>query len=391
MDQFIHDENQKIRSASLWRSCQIFKNTTSNEILLNDEKYINFSSNDYLGYSHHPQVVEAGIAALNRYGSGGRSSRLISGTLDLHVELEEKLAKFKQFESCILFPTGFMANLGVISALLGEGDAILIDRYNHASMIDATKLAKCRVFVYEHCSVQSFEKVLERTQNYKKRLVVTDALFSMDGDFAPLNAMVRLCQENKVWLMIDDAHATGVFGNGGIGMSEYFNLLGQIEIVMGTLSKALASQGGFVCGKKELVEFLVNRARTFIFTTALSPVSCAAASKAIDLIHEEPERRKKLLDMAKMLRDELKQRFSRYIDEHSPDTQIIPFKTGSIEETQHFSEYLKSHKIIVPAIRPPTVPKDQCRLRFSLTADHTENDIQQLLDALKQYQLFKKE
>lgn len=385
MNEFVNQENERIKSQLLWRNLSIMENARAHEVIIDGKKYINFSSNDYLGFSHDPKIVQAGIEALNKYGSGGRSSRLISGTLDLHAELEKRLAEFKSTEASILFPTGFMANLGVISALLGAGDAIIIDRLDHASLLDATKLAKCRVFVYEHCSVKSLQKVLERTKSYKKRLVATDSLFSMDGDFAPLADMVELCKQHKVWLMIDDAHATGIFGKNGTGMAEVFNLLGKIEIIMGTLSKAMGSQGGFVCGSKDFIDFLINKARPFIFTTALSPVSCAAAMTALTLIQEEPARRDHLLALSKKLREHLKEKFSSHIDASAPNSQIVPFRVGSASKAIALAEHLKDYSIYAPAIRPPTVPKDECRIRFSLTSEHTEKDTNQLIKALSRF------
>lgn len=384
MQQFIKEEIEKIKSQSNWRFLSESTNCRSNEIILDGKKYLNFSTNDYLGYSHHPQLIQASQDALNKYGTGGRSSRLIAGTLDLHKELEQNLAKFKGTESALVFPTGFMANLGVISALLGSGAAIIMDRLNHASLIDAAKLAGCRIFVYEHCNIGSLEKVLHRTKPYKKRLVVTDSIFSMDGDFAPLREVVDLCQQDKVWLMIDDAHATGIFGENGVGMAEHFGLLGKIEIVMGTLSKALGSQGGFVCGSNDLIDYLVNRSRTFIYTTALSPASCASALKALSLIKEEPEKRTQLLFLSQQLRQKIKTSFpsqQEYLN--NSNSHIIPFQVGSSCNVIALSNHLKKSRIFAPAIRPPTVPKNECRLRISLTSDHTEKDIQKLVEALK--------
>lgn len=350
------------------------------------------------------------MEAIEKYGTGGRASRLISGSLDLHCQLEEKLAKFKGGESCLLFPTGFMANLGVLSALLAAGDAVIMDRFNHASLIDAAKLSRARLFVYEHCSLDSLEKVLHRTKNYRKRLVVTDSLFSMDGDFAPLSEIVELCKKHQVWLMIDDAHATGIFGEHGIGMAEHFKVLGEIQIVTGTLSKALGSQGGFVCGSRQMIDYLVNRARAFIYTTALSPASCGAALAALTLIQEEPEKRKRLLSLARDFREQLSKKFpaagdflgsspapQSWVSENDSQrtltsgagmrgeggSQIVPFLTGSIETTLKFSEKLREAGIFAPAIRPPTVPKNQCRLRFSLTCEHSHQDLERLIAALE--------
>ena len=383
MREFIIEESKKIREQFLWRSLSVLENSGTTEIVLDGKRCVNFSSNDYLGYSQHPYVIEKAREVLSRFGCGGRSSRLISGTLGLHRELEEKIAKFKNTESALLFPTGFMANLGVISALLGAGDAVIMDRLNHASLVDAAKLSRCRLFVYEHGSSASLEKTLVRTGSYGKRLVVTDSLFSMDGDIAPLNEMLQICGKHKVWLMVDDAHATGVFGEQGIGIAEHQGLLGQIDIVMGTLSKALGSQGGFVCGSKELIEFLVNRARPFIFTTALSPVSCAAAMAALELVGKEPERRRKLLQLSGKLRKGLREKFpleSKLIGETA--TPIVPFWTGSAENTLRLSRSLRESGIFVPAIRPPTIPRNECRLRFSLTSEHTEEQIENLIASL---------
>ena len=363
----------KLREQSLWRSLP--------EI---PENCVNFSTNDYLGLSRHPRVTAAAARALEKYGAGGRSSRLISGTSDLHLELESKLAAFKRTEACLVFPTGYMANLGVLASLLGEGDAVIADRLNHASLIDAAKLSRARLFVYEHRSAASLEKVLGRTQSYKKRLVVTDSLFSMDGDLAPLPELAALARSHEAWLMIDDAHATGVLGKDGIGGLEHYGMLGGAEIVMGTLSKALGSQGGFVCGSKDLIHFLVNRARSFIYTTALAPASCAAALAALEIIGQEPERRQTLMENASYLCGELKRNFSgeaRLLNGFA--TPIIPFLTDEPERTLRISKELLERGIFVPAIRPPTVPKGECRLRFSLSSSHSKDDIRALLDSLE--------
>jgi len=384
MQKFLADQNKKSRDLSLWRTLSLLENSSAREVVMNGNKYLNFSSNDYLGYSTHPEVIKASKNAIDRYGAGGKSSRLISGTLDLHQELEESLAVFKGTEAALVFPTGFMANLAVVSSLLGQGDALIMDRLNHASLIDAGRLARCRIFVYDHCSEESLEKILRRTRSYAKRLVVTDSLFSMDGDFAPLDKIAAQCKKNKVWLMIDDAHATGIFGERGIGMGEYYNLLGKIDIVMGTLSKALGSQGGFVCGTRELIDHLKNKARPFIYTTALSPHACAAANTALGLIGRDPVSRKNLLDLSGSLRESFRKRFpSNFKHAFSPNSQIIPFWVGTAELALKLSNKLRESNIFVPAIRPPTVPKNSSRLRFSLSSRHSKKDLDQLLEVLE--------
>ncbi|MBI3012543.1 MAG: aminotransferase class I/II-fold pyridoxal phosphate-dependent enzyme [Elusimicrobia bacterium] len=300
----------------------------------------------------------------------------------------------------------------MISALFGEGDAVLMDRLNHASLIDAAKLSRARLFVYSHRSVESLDRVLRRTRSYRKRLVVTDSLFSMDGDFAPLKEIREICSRENVWLMIDDAHATGVLGKNGTGLAEHFGLLGKIEIVMGTLSKALGSQGGFVCGSQDLIQHLVNRARPFIYTTALAPSACAAAIASLDLVQKEPQKRRYLLSLSQTLRKGLKNIFPDYstdslspkgraLKDESPkggecfassetssppkrfaSSQIVPWVAGSSEQALKVALTLRSAGIYAPAIRPPTVPQGESRLRFSLTSEHTQSDIQRLISCI---------
>lgn len=381
MNNFIREELKKIQEASLRRELAAFENADAREVFLGGREYLNFSSNDYLGYSRHPRVISAAQSAIERYGAGGRSSRLVSGTLDLHSELEQELAKWKGTEAALLFPTGFMANLGVVSALLGAGDAVILDRLNHASLIDAAKLSGARIFVYDHASPESLESALIRTKNYGKRLVATDSLFSMDGDFAPLPEIVDLCRKHQTWLLIDDAHASGVFGHTGSGMAEHFGLLGKIELIVGTCSKSFGSQGGFVCGSKDLIDFLINRARSFIYTTALSPASCGASLEALKLIHAEPEKRQSLLERSQNFRTFIAERFGAAALCGS-SSQIVPLLIGSNEEALKVARMLKDAGIYAPAIRPPTVPKNASRLRFSLTASHTKYDTEHLMQTL---------
>jgi 8-amino-7-oxononanoate synthase len=378
---FIEKENLGTRGADLWRSLSSWEETGPAHVLSQGRRYCNFSSNDYLGLSRHPKVIASAREALERYGAGGRSSRLIAGSLDLHRELEDKIARFKHAEAALVFPAGFMANLGVIASLCGPGDAVIVDRLDHASLIDAAKLSRARPFVYDHASPESLERVLKRARSYDKRLVVTDALFSMDGDAAPLPELLAVCEREGAWLMIDDAHATGIFGRGGIGMAEHFGLLGRIPIVMGTLSKALGSQGGFVCGSKEFIDFLVNRARSFIYTTAIAPAAAGAALASLDLIKQEPERREKLLALSKSLRSKLKARFPGQAGE-GLNSPIIPFSVGSADKTLALAAKLRDRGIYAPAIRPPTVPKNESRLRFSVTSEHAESDLDRLVEAL---------
>ena len=381
--QKISDYLADARAKNLYRSCKVLEESRAASIVFGGQKYLNFSSNDYLGLSAHPSVISAGMAALKKYGGGARASRLISGTTALHAQLEQSLSRFKQMESALLFPTGFMANLGVLSALLGKNDAVIMDRLTHASLLDAVKLSGCRLFIYDHCSTENLEKLLHRTRAYDNRWVVTDALFSMDGDFAPLKEMVALCKSQKVPLMIDDAHATGILGKTGIGMAEHCGVLGQIDIVVGTLSKALGSQGGFVCASRQITEFLVNKSRPFIYTTGLSPVSCAVALESLNQIIADPQRRKKALHLSSLLRKKLAQNFEHF--KPGENSLIVSFPVGSADRALKLDEHLRRKNIYAPAIRPPTVPRGESRLRFSITSDHRESDIEHLTNALKTF------
>ncbi|MFA5928454.1 MAG: 8-amino-7-oxononanoate synthase, partial [Candidatus Margulisiibacteriota bacterium] len=255
----------------------------------------NFSSNDYLGLSKHPDVVKASLKAAADHGAGAGASRLICGTTILHQELEKKLAKFKHCQSSLVFPTGYMANLGAISAVVGMGDAIIVDELNHASIIDGTRLSGARLLVYKHKDTKRLKTILERyRKRFKNVLIVTDSLFSMDGDIAPLPEICALAKHYKCLSMVDEAHATGVFGPNGEGLVEHFGLGDKVDIIMGTLSKALGSLGGYIAGSKELIEYLTNTSRSFIYSTALPPACCGAALKAIEIVQKDVARRERL-------------------------------------------------------------------------------------------------
>ncbi|NQU17933.1 MAG: aminotransferase class I/II-fold pyridoxal phosphate-dependent enzyme, partial [Candidatus Saganbacteria bacterium] len=280
--QFIKEELNNLKQSSLFRELKIIENNDSRIITINGKEYINFCSNNYLGLTHHPKVIKAAIEATKKFGTGAGASRLITGTTVLHQQLEEKLAKHKGTEAAIVFPTGYMANLGTISAIVSEKDTVIIDRLDHASIIDACKLSKAKLQVYPHKDMKALEKILQKSDKYKKRLIVTDHVFSMDGDLSPVADISKLAEKYNAIMMIDDAHSTGILTNP-------YPLSPNPSIIMGTLSKALGSLGGFVCGSAELIEYLRNKARSFIYTTALPPAICAAAIAALDVIEKEPE------------------------------------------------------------------------------------------------------
>lgn len=337
----------------------------------------NFSANDYLGLSGDNRLQAAAIRAMSDGGLGARASPLVSGRTLWHVELEQALASLKQTESALLFPSGYAANLGTIPALVGSEDVLFCDRLNHASLIDGCRLSAAKFRVYPHVDVEALRKELSRSQVYRRRLIVTDSLFSMDGDHAPLKELASLAEEFDAMLLVDEAHATGVYGACGGGLLEEAGIHFSGLIAMGTLSKGVGAQGGFIAGTRELVDWLSNSARTQIYSTALPIPVCAAAREGLNIICEEPERRRRLLKSAEELQQSL-----RAQGWHIPDNvrgPILPIIVGDAERAVSLAGKLEEKGILVAAIRPPTVPRGTARLRLSLSAAHSEEGLQRLL------------
>ncbi|MBI3315936.1 MAG: 8-amino-7-oxononanoate synthase [Candidatus Omnitrophica bacterium] len=342
--------------------------------------FVNFSSNNYLGLSTHPRVKKSARAAVSRWGTGSGASRLISGDLAIHGILESKLASFKQEEAALVFSSGYLANLGAVTALVNENDVVLVDRLNHASIIDAARLSKAKLWVYPHLDLGELEKLLDRAQEFRRRLVITDAYFGMDGHVVALDALHELCRRKSALLMIDEAHSTGVFGKNGRGLTEHFGLSGKIDVVMGTLSKALGSVGGFIAGSEVLIEYLVNRSREFIFTTAPSPAASAAALASLEVILEEKSRRTRLWDNAGFLRRKLS---GLGFDLMGSEGPVLPLRIGDSQKALLVRELLWKEGLFVACIRPPTVPKGTDRIRVSVMATHTQEDLERLVSAMK--------
>ncbi len=339
-----------------------------------------FCTNNYLGLADHPHVLEQSQKALSRYGAGAQASRLISGHFPIHQQLEEKTAGFKGSEACLAFPTGYMANLAAASVLAGGEDVVLCDRLNHASLIDACRMTKAKFMVYVHLSMEDLRKQLEKTAKYRRRVVVTDGLFSMDGDLVPLLELMELAQAYDALVMVDDAHGTGVLGPMGRGIVHHFPLKHFPTVVVGTYSKALGSMGGFVCGSKWFVQYLLNKARTFIYTTGLSPAVCGASLGALEVLERENDLVGKLWDNSKKIRGGLKALGYEISQGVGP---ILPIMVGGNEKALAMSKKLWEEGILIAAIRPPTVPKGTARLRLSVSAAHTDGDIAKLLGAFK--------
>ena len=328
-------------------------------------------SNDYLGLASHPALAEAAAAGLRESGTGAGASRLISGSMRIHRVLEERFAAWKKSERALVFPTGYHANIGAVTALVRAGDAVFSDQLNHASLIDGCRLSGAAVHVYAHGDVTALEDLLRRSEA-RHRLIVTDSVFSMDGDLAPLPEICDLADCYDAFVLVDDAHGTGVLGETGAGAVEHFGLHGRVDVQMATLSKALGGAGAVVCAAAPVVDLLVNRARAFIYTTGLPPAVAASALAAADLVQREPQRLAALRDNAARLRAGLKQ-----IGYDVPDgeTPIIPVVLGDSEVAMEASRRLLDEGVFVQAIRPPTVPPGSARLRVTVMATHTPEDI----------------
>lgn len=380
IDTSLNMELEAIRSEGLYRTIRTFFESQGPRLQLDGRDYLCFCSNNYLGLAAHPAVKEAACRAIEEYGWGSGASRLISGTMRLHEELEKKLADFKGAEAAIVFPTGYMANVGVISSLTGSGDLVVVDKLNHASIVDGCRLSGAQIRVYPHRDVSRLERILKGAAKYKRRLVITDSIFSMDGDLALLDGIVKVAKRFDSWVMVDEAHATGVLGANGRGGAELLGVEKGIDISMGTLSKALGGTGGFVTGSAALVDFLRNRARSFIYTTSPPPASCAAAIAAINMVREGPNLRVSLLEKAEKLRRGL---CSLGIDTMGSQFHIVPVLVGDAGEALKLSRQLFEKGVLAPAIRPPTVRKGKSRIRLSPMATHRDEDIKYLLEAFR--------
>lgn len=342
-------------------------------------QYLMMAANNYLGLTHHPAVQQAAAAASLTFGTGSGGSRLTTGNHLLYRQLENKLAAFKGTEAALIFNTGYMANVGIISSLAGKGDVIFSDELNHASIIDGCRLSRGKTVVYGHSNMKHLADLLTNTACSGRRLIVTDGVFSMDGDIARLDDIVQLARKADALVMVDDAHATGVIGPGGRGTAASFGLEGQVHVSMGTLSKSLGSEGGYAAGSQILIDYLINKARSFIFSTALAPATTAAAFAALQVLSEHPDMVDRLAANAAYLRTELNQ---AGFDTCGSTTAIIPVMVGDASLAVKFAHLLKNQGIVVSAIRPPTVPAGASRLRVTVSAAHSPAEITKASQAI---------
>ena len=373
---FCGEEVAGIEAAGLLRRVRTLESASEPEVILNGRRVLCLASNNYLGLAAHPEVVDAAAEAARHYGAGAGSARLITGGNVLHDELEARLAAFKGTEAALLFSSGYLANLGTVSALVRPGDGVFSDALNHASIIDGCRLSRAEVHVYRHADPADLADSLgawrQRAGTDRRALVVTDSVFSMDGDIAPLPDIVAACERHGAILMVDEAHATGVVGPGGRGAVAAYGLEGRVGVVMGTLSKALGAAGGFIAGSADLCAYLRNRARSFIFDTALPPPTAAAALAALGIVEREPERPERARYLAARLATGL--RTSGYAVP-DPPAAVLPVVIGAPDAAMALSARLIDAGVLVTAIRPPTVPRGTSRLRATVMATHTDAEI----------------
>ncbi|PMB48977.1 8-amino-7-oxononanoate synthase [Fischerella thermalis CCMEE 5330] len=369
-----------IHRADWYRSVQTIEGCPGATVLLQGQEVINFACNDYLGLAGDERLILAATAAVQEFGTGSTGSRLLSGHKKIHRELEKAIASLKQTEDAVVFSSGYLANLGAITALVSKRDLILADQYNHSSLKNGAILSGAKIVEYPHCDVEAVKSELQRLRpDYRRCLIATDSVFSMDGDLCPLPALIDLAQEFSCMLLVDEAHATGVLGKTGAGCVEHFGCTGKQLVQIGTLSKALGSLGGYVAGSATLIDYLRNRAPSWIYTTALSPADTAAALAAINIIQQEPQRRTQLWKNVDYLKN--------LIHQYLPNLKLLPSQSpilclefAKATDALQAGNQLKSAGIFAPAIRPPTVPTS--RIRISLMATHEQTHINKLIEQL---------
>ena len=377
--QWIQDELQSLKDAGLYNRIRTLSSPQGAWLVVDGVRVLNFCSNNYLGMANHPRLVQAAHQAVDKYGVGPAAVRTIAGTMDLHLELERRLAAFKDVEACITFQSGFAANLGAIPALVGKDDAIFSDELNHASIIDGCRLSGAKTIRYAHCDPADLQRVLqEQRAAYPRAMVITDGVFSMDGDVAPLDKVYEVSQNYDAILMVDDAHGEGVLGQGGRGIVDHFGLHGKVDIEIGTLSKAFGVVGGLVAGNPTVVEWLRQRGRPFLFSSAMTVPDVAACLAALDIMEESTELVDRLWENTRFFKAEMKR---LGFDTGQSVTPITPIMLGEAPLAQQFSRELFAAGVFAMSIGFPTVPRGKARIRVMISAAHQPNDLEQGLEA----------
>ncbi len=371
-DTFFRDDIRDLKKRGLYRELRTVEGEQDSSVVIDGRRVLMFSSNNYLGLANHPELKKASMDATLHFGAGSGGSRLISGNMEIHRTLEKEIALFKGTDKALLFSSGYHANIGAISALVGEGDVILSDELNHASIVDGCRLGRGKVRIYKHADMDSLEEILRRSSRFRKRLIVTDSVFSMDGDIAPLPDIVDLAEKYSALVMVDEAHATGVLGKKGKGAIEHFGLEGRVDIQMGTLGKALGSFGAFIAGREDLIRYLLNKARSLLYTTALPPSVCGSVLAALKILRKKPELVDRVKNNANYFRKGMRDLgFSIPVSE----TPILPLVLRDPLVTMNMAQSLFDEGIYVQGIRPPSVPVGSSRLRITLMATHTKEQL----------------
>ena len=379
--QYLTDELSKLREQKLYQKLRILETEQLPVANFDGKEVINLSSNNYLGLTTHPKLKEAAVQAVEEFGVGSGSVRTIAGTMTLHMELEEKIARFKQVDACVVFQSGFAANAGTVQAILGKEDVIISDELNHASIIDGCRLSRAEIKVFPHKDVEACEKILQEIQDRGgRKLLITDGVFSMDGDIAPLPALVELAEKYGCIMMIDDAHSSGVLGRNGRGTVDHFDLHGRVDIQVGTLSKAIGALGGYVCSTRDPIDFLHHRARPFLFSTSHPPSVAATSIAAFEVLEQEPQLIEELWANTKFFKEGLKNLgFNTGLSE----TPITPVIVGEAALAHEFSRQLFRAGVFAQGIGYPTVPHDKARIRTIVTATHTQEELARALEILE--------
>ena len=377
IDGWLEVERSELERAGHWRSLRSMMSAPIGRVLLEGREVISLASTNYLGLSTHPQVIKTASEAVREYGTGASGSRLIAGNSHLYGILESKIAAMLNTEAALVFSSGYLANIGTIPVLVSEEDLILSDERNHISLIEGCRLSRATKRIYRHCDPQHLKELLSESSKFRRRLIVTDGVFSMDGDFPPLAEICEIAETYDAMLLVDDVHGFGVLGNSGGGIVDYLGLGDRGIIQIGALSKAVGGIGAFVAGSQSLIDFLINRARGFIFTTGLPPGTLAAASAAIDLIRSNFELRQQLFANVHTLKTGLSEAGFQLLPN---ETHILPLILGEAKRTTQFAEALLNEGVFAPGIRPPTVPTGTSRLRITPTASHTREELDEALE-----------
>jgi glycine C-acetyltransferase len=383
---YLSDQLQELKQKGTYFRLRILEDEQAAQCTFDGKKVINLASNNYLGLTTHPRLREAALEATRKYGVGSGAVRTIAGTMKIHMELEEKIARFKNAEACVVFQSGFAANAGTVSSVLGQDDFIISDSLNHASIIDGARLSRAKILVFRHKDIAHAEEQLASVKAQPgKKLVITDGVFSMDGDIGPLPALCDLAEKYGAIMMVDDAHASGVLGRNGRGTVDHFNVHGRVDIQVGTLSKAIGALGGYVCGTRDLIEFLYHRARPFLFSTSHPPSVAATCMAAFDVLEQEPERIEKLWQNTRFWKNELGRLGFDIGGKATPasETPITPIIIGEGRLTMDFSRELFKEGVLATGITSPTVPEGRARIRTIMTATHTQADLEQALEVLR--------